>query len=99
MVVEQQHRDSRRNHQMNLKDAVDGFIAGYFSTCRRSPKTHAAYAIDLAQFIAFAGADQLVASIDAELLERWAKELHSRAYASVSIRRKFATARVFFAYW
>src|SRR5262249_5280073 len=35
----------------------------------------------------------------ADFLERWATEMGSNGYASVSIRRKFATARVFFTYW
>ncbi len=41
----------------------------------------------------------MLLALDAEKLESWAGEMRIRGYASVSIRRKFATARIFFAYW
>ena len=84
---------------MNLGDAVELFLAGYFSTCSRSGKTQAAYRIDLAQLRAYIGPSEPFGTIDAERLESWATGMRSRGYASVSIRRKFATARVFFTYW
>jgi len=83
---------------MKFPDAVTDFLAGYFSTCRRSAKTQAAYRIDLAQLQAHVGNTEL-GSIEADCMERWAAELQTQKYASVSIRRKFATARVFFGYW
>jgi site-specific recombinase XerD len=79
--------------------AVDGFLTGYFSTCSRSEKTKAAYKGDMAQFRTQFGSDTLLSAINTERLERWAKELQGRGYATVTIRRKFATARVFFSYW
>lgn len=38
-------------------------------------------------------------SITAENLEQWALDMRARNYRSTSIRRKFATVRVFFKYW
>lgn len=84
---------------MHLGDAVDAFLSGYFSTCRRSSKTLAAYHTDLTQLQAYIGASEALTNIGSEALEHWANELRSDGYASVSIRRKFATARVFFSYW
>lgn len=84
---------------MLFADAVEGFLTGYFSTCRRSGKTQAAYKTDMAQLQAFVGTNTALPTIDPEHLESWASALGSRGYASVSIRRKFATARVFFSYW
>lgn len=83
---------------MRFSDAVTDFLVGYFSTCRRSAKTLAAYKVDLAQLQAHVGATDL-GSIEADRMERWAAELQAQKYASVSIRRKFATARVFFGFW
>ena len=84
---------------MHLNDAVEQFINGYFSTCKRSEKTQAAYKIDLAQLQGHMGGTELLAAIEPERLERWAADMRSDGYASVSIRRKFATARIFFGYW
>ena len=84
---------------MNIADATQGFLEGYFSTCRRSAKTRSAYKTDLAQLIEHLGPELALNEVSAEALERWAIKLRSQEYRSVSIRRKFATARVFFAYW
>src|SRR5262249_20145048 len=84
---------------VRLTEAIEAFMFGYFSTCRRCDKTQAAYRIDLRQLEAYLGADKPLLSIESDLLERWAKTLQSRGYASGSIRRKFATVRVFFTYW
>jgi site-specific recombinase XerD len=84
---------------VQFADAVNMFLDGYFSTCRRSGKTRAAYRIDLAQLQQHVRPETTLQSVDAESLERWAKVLQLGGYASVSIRRKFATARVFFLYW
>lgn len=80
-------------------DAVDAFLTGYFSTCKRSRKTQAAYRIDLSQLAGSIGAGLELKAIEASRLEQWATELRSKEYATVSVRRKFATARVFFSYW
>ena len=84
---------------MKISDAKQGFLEGYFSTCRRSAKTRSAYTTDLAQLSVHLGPELELAGVTAEVMERWATELGSQEYHSVSIRRKFATARVFFAYW
>ena len=85
--------------RMQLKEAVEQFINGYFSTCKRSEKTQAAYKIDLAQLQGHIGGTELLAAIEPERLECWAADMRSDGCASVSIRRKFATARIFFGYW
>jgi site-specific recombinase XerD len=84
---------------MQFTDAVTGFLTGYFSTCKRSSKTEAAYKIDLAQLQVYMGDAVPLQGIGADALERWALELRSRSFATSSIRRKFATLRLFFAYW
>jgi integrase/recombinase XerD len=84
---------------MQLKEAVERFLVGYFATCRRSLKTRIAYRMDLTQFGAHCGAPKTLESIGVEGLERWAAELTARRYASASVRRKFATLRVFYGYW
>jgi site-specific recombinase XerD len=84
---------------VKIADATQGFLDGYFSTCRRSAKTRSAYRTDLAQLVEHLGAELALSDVSAEVLEEWAIELRSHEYHSVSIRRKFATARVFFAYW
>lgn len=84
---------------MQLKEAVEGFLSGYFSTCRRSQKTRAAYRVDLNQVQNRLGGDTSIHSLDPECIERWANEMRTAGYAAVSVRRKFATLRVFFAYW
>jgi site-specific recombinase XerD len=84
---------------MRLEEAAERFVVGYFSTCRRSLKTQVAYRMDLTQFGAYFGKAKALESIGVEGLERWAAELTARQYASASIRRKFATLRVFYSYW
>jgi len=84
---------------MYISDAVRLFLAGYFSTCKRSEKTEAAYRIDLAQFQCHFGELRPLDSVDPDALELWASELTADGYAAVSVRRKFATIRVFFGYW
>lgn len=84
---------------MQLAKTIEDFMAGYFSTRGRSEKTKAAYGTDLAQLRGDFGADKPLNEIDADALEQWAREMRSRGYAPVSIRRKFATIRVFFKYW
>ncbi len=84
---------------MQLKQAIEFFLTGYFSTCQRSEKTVQAYTIDLEQFRSGAGQRSRLEQITPEKLERWAVELRQAGYASTSIRRKFATLKVFFSYW
>lgn len=84
---------------MRLDDAVDRFFTGYFATHERSPKTIAAYRIDLRQFIEHTGAGTALDSIKADFMEQWAASLKRAEYAPASIRRKFASVRVFFNYW
>lgn len=84
---------------VKIADATQGFLEGYFSTCRRSAKTRSAYKTDLAQLAEHLGPELTLGDVTAEVLEKWASELRSQEYHSVSIRRKFATARVFFSYW
>ncbi len=84
---------------MRLKTAIASFVTGYFSTCQRSPKTIEAYRLDLHQFAEFAGARVRLKGIGPDALERWAARLRKDGYASTSIRRKFASLKVFFHYW
>jgi integrase/recombinase XerD len=84
---------------MNLENAVGEFLLGYFSMRQRSQKTKVAYEIDLKQFQAFVGAQNPLHNLGVEQLETWAAHLKSEGYASPSMRRKFATVRVFVGFW
>ncbi len=84
---------------MQLKRSVEMFLDGYFSTCQRSEKTVQAYSIDLKQFYKAMGSRCHVDKITPERLETWAVDLKKLGYAPATIRRKFATVRVFFDYW
>lgn len=84
---------------MQFGEAVIGFLDGHFATCKRSAKTKAAYKIDLSQLRDHVGAEQELSAITPEHLEAWAQSMRSEEYKGASIRRKFATARVFFTHW
>ncbi|MEM9290698.1 MAG: tyrosine-type recombinase/integrase [Acidobacteriota bacterium] len=84
---------------MEVHAAVPLFLQGYFSTCDRSPKTVAAYTTDLRQFVAALPKAMTLEAVTPDILEEWAARLKENQYASASIRRKFATLRVFFHYW
>lgn len=84
---------------MQVGEAVNLFLSGYFSTCQRASKTEAAYRTDLSQFQTHFGGVKPLQEVEPEALERWAMILTGDGYASVSVRRKFATTRVFFSYW
>ncbi len=84
---------------MQLRHAIPKFLHGYFSTCNLSSKTRKAYQGDLKQFAQAMPARVRISAIRADALESWAAELQKRSYAAASIRRKFATLRVFFNYW
>lgn len=74
-------------------------MSGYFSTHERGKKTEAAYRSDLVQFLAFAGEDFSLLSLDSSVIERWAAHLRQEEYSPASIRRKFVVLKVFCAYW
>ncbi|HZU28988.1 MAG TPA: site-specific integrase [Bryobacteraceae bacterium] len=81
---------------MQLAEAVESFLSGYFATCRRSAKTKSAYSIDLAQFKAQIGSSAALECIEPPSLESWAGALTGDGYTPASVRRKFATLKVFF---
>jgi integrase/recombinase XerD len=81
---------------MEIQKAIALFLKGYFSTCQRSPRTIRAYTIDLEQFATFLGFSISIGDIRPEDMEAWAAELKEAAYASASVRRKFASLKVFF---
>ncbi len=84
---------------MLLRKAIEQFLEGYFSTCQRSRHTFQAYSIDLDQFSQAMGPNLRLRTVTPERLEGWAMELKEVGYAAASVRRKFATLRVFFSYW
>jgi site-specific recombinase XerD len=84
---------------MDLKQAVQDFLEGYFSTHDRRKKTMAAYATDLKQFLEFSGDGVALPSLGGADVERWAAHLRQEAYLPPSIRRKIAVLKVFCAYW
>jgi site-specific recombinase XerD len=74
---------NNEDENLNLNDAVTTFVTGYFSTCRRSQKTEAAYKIDLAQFEVYVGADADLEGIDPARIEGWANHMRTEGYACV----------------
>jgi site-specific recombinase XerD len=84
---------------MELKQAVQDFLEGYFSTHDRRKKTMAAYATDLKQFLEFSADGAALPSLGGVDVERWAAHLRQEEYLPTSIRRKIAVLKVFCAYW
>jgi site-specific recombinase XerD len=84
---------------MRLDLAINEFLSGYFSTHRRSKKTEAAYSSDLAQLLAFLGAEFELLTLSGSAVERWAAHLRQKGYAPASSRRKVAALKVFCSYW
>jgi site-specific recombinase XerD len=84
---------------MQLNNACDEFLRGYFSTHDRRKRTEDAYRSDLAQFRAFAGEELTLAALDGSIIERWAAHLRQEDYCPASIRRKIVVLKVFCSYW
>jgi site-specific recombinase XerD len=53
----------------------------------------------LEQLKEYLGVETALAGITPDALESWALRMREKKYSTASIRRKFATARVFFSYW
>ena len=86
-------------YSMQLNQASNEFLSGYFSTHERRKKTEAAYRSDLAQFRAFATEGLLLSALDGTIIERWAAYLREEEYSPASIRRKMVVLKVFCSYW
>src|SRR5215210_3803442 len=84
---------------MQLSQACNKFVSGYFSTNERTKKTKAAYRSDLTQFKVFAGEDLELKSVSGAVIERWCAHLRRQEYSPTSIRRKMVVLRVFCTYW
>ena len=84
---------------MQLGQACNKFVSGYFSTNERRKKTQAAYCSDLTQFKVFAGEDLLLKSVSGAVIERWCAHLRQQEYSPTSIRRKMVVLKVFCSYW
>jgi len=84
---------------MEVNQASDEFLKGYFSTHERSKKTKDAYRSDLAQFVSFAGKNISLMSLNSTVIENWAAHLHQEGYSPTTIRRKMVVLRVFCSYW
>jgi integrase/recombinase XerD len=84
---------------MQLDQAINEFLNGYFSTHERSEKTKVAYKSDLEQLAAYAPKACSLFSLDAVLIESWAADLRSKSYAPASMRRKMVVLKVFCSYW
>jgi integrase/recombinase XerD len=84
---------------MQLREAINEFVAGYFSTHQRSEKTHMAYSSDLEQFSSYAGKDLPLTAVSAVLIEQWSAYLRTEGYAPASMRRKIVVLKVFCSYW
>ena len=60
---------------MQLNQACDEFLRGYFSTHQRRKRTEDAYRSDLAQFRAFAGEELILSALDGSIIEHRAAHL------------------------
>lgn len=85
--------------RLTLDQSIAQFLAGYFATHERSPKTVTAYTLDLRQFRAFVPRRATLRSLRSEHIEEWSAQMKTDGYATASIRRKLASVRSFFAYW
>src|SRR6266850_4797379 len=84
---------------MQLKQTIDAFLTGYFSTHERSKKTRVAYCSDLYQFAFYAGMDFDLSSLGGLHIEEWAVHLRNKGYSPASMRRKMVVLKVFCSYW
>jgi site-specific recombinase XerD len=84
---------------MDLKQAGQEFLSGYFSTHDRRTKTKTAYTADLKQFQEFAAEGLDLHSLSGTVIEQWAAHLRHEGYMPASMRRKIATVKVFCSYW
>jgi integrase/recombinase XerD len=84
---------------MQIKQANNAFLIGYFSTRDRRHKTKAAYQSDLTQFQEFAGKELDLQALGCDLIEQWADHLRAQKYSAASIRRKIVVLKVFCSYW
>jgi len=84
---------------MQLRQAIDEFLNGYFSTHQRSKKTRVAYCSDLEQFGLYAGKDFALSALSGTLIEEWAAHLRKEGYSPASMRRKIVVLKVFCSYW
>lgn len=84
---------------MQLTQAIEAFLSGYFSTHQRSTKTSVAYRADLQQFARHVGKNLAVGELSAVLIEDWAAHLREQGYLPASMRRKIVVLKVFCSYW
>lgn len=84
---------------MQLTNAIEEFLNGYFSTHDRSKKTRLAYCADLKQFAAFVDKEFKLTSLCAAIIEDWASHLRKEGYSPASMRRKMVVLKVFSTYW
>src|SRR3712207_3331487 len=84
---------------MQLNQASDEFLQGYFSTHDRKKKTKDAYSSDLTQFVAFVGGNNSLICLSSTTIEQWAAHLRQEGYSPISIRRKMVVLKVFCSYW
>lgn len=83
---------------MQINQAGDDFLKGYFSTHERSKKTKVAYSSDINQFQSFVG-DLDLLMLNSNHIECWAAALQKKGYSPASIRRKIVVLKVFCSYW
>lgn len=82
---------------VTLVRACDRFLERARFSKGLSAHSLRAYAIDLRQFCAFAGAETPVEEVDRDLLERFLRHLlEDRRLLSSSVKRRFATLKVMF---
>src|SRR6266511_3371607 len=84
---------------MQLKQAIDEFLNGYFATNQRSKKTRVAYGSDLEQFGSYSGKDFALSELGGTLIEEWVAHLRKEGYSPASMRRKIVVLKVFCSYW
>jgi len=80
-------------------ESISDFCDNWLQLIRRSPKTCAAYRVDLEQFCRAIGRRKLLVDINRRDIEHWLLSLQQSGYAPASLRRKLASLRGFFRHW
>lgn len=85
-------------NELSVHKAIGEYCRRWLHANGLSPKTIAAYSLDLKQFGAFVGPQTTVAEITIQCIEKWMVALQRQGYCASSLRRKIASVRGYFTY-
>ncbi len=84
--------------ELSVHKAIGEYCRRWLHANGLSPKTIAAYSLDLKQFGAFVDPQTTVAEITIQCIEEWMVALQTQGYCASSLRRKIASVRGYFTY-